>query len=143
MKKRKLWESHLCPICEQCKETTDNVIQCKSEQSQTQYSKSIQNFFQYLEKVHTDPNIIYIFKSTLSSLTQSSFTYFIPTYEVDQDFKKAAHEQDEIRWENIFKGHLSKNGLTSKWNIFVECTDPRLLYSTGPKTLFTIIWHFI
>ena len=36
------------------------------------------------------------------------FTTHVPTYEVDQDYMKAAREQDKIGWKNVFKGHISK-----------------------------------
>ena len=50
------------------------------------------------------------FISTIFSPTPSSSIYSIPIYKVDQDFKKAAGEQEKIGWKNIFKGHLS-----NKW----------------------------
>ena len=111
MKKRKLWDNHLCPICHQCKETTSHIITCQDERSIKQYNTSITKFFNHLERVHTDPTILHIFKTTLSTSTPSSFISSIPSYETDHEFQHAAREQDEIGWINIFKGHLTK-----KWS---------------------------
>ena len=110
MKKRKSWSSHLCTFCQQCKETTDHIIQCNCEQSWTQYSKYIQKFFKYMQKVHTDAIIISIFKSTVSTSTSSSFTYSVPTYKVDQEYKKEAQEQDKIGWKMCLKVICKKMG---------------------------------
>ena len=111
MKKRKLWDDQLCPICHQCKETTSHIITCQDERSIKQYDTSITKFFHHLERVHTDPTILRIFKDTLSTSIPSTFISSIPPYETDQEFQVAAKEQDEIGWINVFKGHLSK-----KWS---------------------------
>ena len=98
------------PICQQCKENIDHLIQCQDESPKSHYQKVIQKLFKFLKNSHTHPSIIQIFQSTLSNNLPTSFEYFVPTYEIDQDVIKAAQEQDEIGWKNIFKGHLS-----SKW----------------------------
>jgi len=110
MKKRKSWDTNLCPICQQCKENTDHLIQCQDERSKSHYQKAIQKLFKFLKNSHTHLPIIQIFHSTLSNNLPTSFEYFVPTYEIDQDIIRASREQDEIGWKNIFKGHLS-----SKW----------------------------
>ena len=110
MKKRKSWDTNLCPICQQCKENTDHLIQCQDERPKSHYQKAIQKLFKFLKNSHTHPSIIQIFQSTLSNNLPTSFEYFVPTYGIDQDVITAAREQDEIGWKNIFKGHLS-----SKW----------------------------
>ena len=111
MKKRKLWETQLCPICQNCKETTNHIITCRDERSTSQYSKSIKNFFDHLERIHTDPTILLIFKSTLTTSIPSTFASHVPPYEPDDDFHATSKEQDQIGWVNIFKGHISK-----KWS---------------------------
>ena len=108
MKKRKLWNNNLCPLCQEHKETTDHIIQCLDERSRLQYHKSTKKFLTHLKRVHTDPTIISIFTSVLQNPLPTFFTTHVPTYETDQDYMKAANEQDKIGWKNIFKGHISK-----------------------------------
>jgi len=110
MKKRELWDNQLCPICQSCKETTAHIITCTDERSTEQYNKSITKFFQHLERLHTDPTILHIFKSTLSTSTPTSFKNNVPPNEMDAEFIEAAEEQDLIGWDNVFKGHI-----TRKW----------------------------
>jgi len=106
MKNRKAWDTNLCPICQQSKENTDHLIQCQDERSKSQYQKAIQKLFTFLKNSHAHPSIKRIFQSALSNNLPTSFEYFVPTYEIDQDVRIAAREQDEIGWKNIFKGHL-------------------------------------
>ena len=108
MKKRELWDNQLCPICQSCKETTAHVITCTDERSTEQYNKSITKFFKHLERLHTDPTILHIFKLTLSTSTPTSFKNNVPPNEIDAEFIEAAEEQDLIGWENVFKGHITK-----------------------------------
>jgi len=61
---------------------------------------------------------LHILKTTLTTSIPSSFASSVPSHEIDHDFHKASHEQDEIGWVNIFKGHISKKWSTLQMKHF-------------------------
>ena len=127
MKKRKLWDDELCPLCGCCKETTDHIIQCTDERSRLQYQKSIKKFITYLKKSHTDPTIISIFENATITAIPTRFKLRVPAYETDPDYAIAADEQDAIGWKNLFKGHISK-----KW-AHLQMKHYSRMYSNPPS----------
>ena len=127
-KERKVWKTSLCPICNMSVEDTYHLITCKDERTIDQYKKSTNKFFQHLQKVHTHPDIIVIFQQVLQNNSPAaSFTNAIPIYTSETLIREAAKEQDIIRWENIFKGHISK-----KW-AEIQLQHYMQMYSNPPS----------
>ena len=112
MQQRGLWNENTCPICKHEIENSRHMIKCNDEKTKVQYAKSIQKFFDYIHKVHTHPSICTIFEQALKDSTPTSFAILTENMESDNMIKMAAIEQDEIGWDNFFKGHISK-----KWAI--------------------------
>jgi len=112
------------------------VLMICGKRTKCHYKKAIQKLFKFLKKSRTHPSIIQIFCAILSNNVPTSFEYFVPTYEIDQDFIIAAREQDEIGWKNFFKGHLSSKCPQLQMKHFSKMyTNPPSLYHWY-KTLY-------
>ena len=110
MKKRKLWDTELCPLCGLAKETSSHIIMCPDHRARAQYEKHLKKLDQYLESSHTHPSIRCTIISTLEENGSKNFLSNIPPHEYNNEFSIAAQQQNKIGWLGMLNGHIS-----TKW----------------------------
>ena len=120
MKKRKLWETELCPLCGIEKETTSHIIMCPDHRARTQYEKTLRKLDQYLERSHTHPSIRSTIISTLEDNGSKNFLRNIPSHEYENDFFIAAEQQNKIGWLGMLNGHISKKWSEIQSKYFIQ-----------------------
>ena len=98
--------------------------------SRAQYNTSIKKFLKYLHWIHTHPSICYIFEKALTIPTSTIISTAANYTENNMMIKEASLEQDEIKWINIFKEHISRKLVTLqlKHYIFIYNNPPSIIH---------------
>ena len=120
MHERGQWESPLCPICNVTNENTKHIFACLDHRVDKKYKNLLRKFAKFLDRLNTHPDIITIFHDALEQQHPISFSKVSHNITKDHNIIVAAQEQDEIKWHNFFKGHISKAWKTAQLKYFNE-----------------------
>ena len=118
MHERGKWESPLCPICNTVNENVKHIFACMDHRVQRKYHNLLRNFTKFLDRINTDPAIITIFHDALYSQHPISFSRITENTTKNYNIITAAAHQDEIKWHNFFKGHISSSWKKAQLSYF-------------------------
>ena len=96
MHARKIWDSSMCPICNNAPENTKHLIICADHRVKKKYQILLKEFIKFLDRINTHPDIIPVFHITLLQQHPTSFTQTSIKLKSDDNIIIAAQEQDEI-----------------------------------------------